>query len=74
MKLNTFGIGQDPDPIRYAIIACLIESMPETFNFKLSKGMRRVGNNIPSGDWNGVNNPSLHFSGWARMDKSCAFS
>ncbi|EGC46506.1 conserved hypothetical protein [Histoplasma capsulatum var. duboisii H88] len=48
---------KDPDPIRYAILACLVESMPEAFNFKLSKGMRRDGNNIPPGDWDGVNNP-----------------
>ncbi|EDN07252.1 predicted protein [Histoplasma mississippiense (nom. inval.)] len=48
---------KDPDPIRYAILVCLVESMPEAFNFKLSKGMRRDGNNIPPGDWDGVNNP-----------------
>ncbi|KKZ65755.1 hypothetical protein EMCG_08430 [[Emmonsia] crescens] len=31
--------------------------MPEAFNFNPSKGMRRDGNNIPPGDWDGVNNP-----------------
>ncbi|EEH36249.2 hypothetical protein PAAG_00572 [Paracoccidioides lutzii Pb01] len=46
----------DPDPIRYAIIACLVEFMPEVFNFNLSIGMRRDGNDVHPKDWDGSNN------------------
>ncbi|KAK2751416.1 hypothetical protein FQN55_000690 [Onygenales sp. PD_40] len=56
-ELDRIPDPRDPDPIRYAILACLAESMPEAFNFKLSIGMRRQGDNVPPGEWDGVNNP-----------------
>ncbi|KAG5287188.1 hypothetical protein I7I48_03054 [Histoplasma ohiense] len=56
-ELDCIPDPQDPDPIRYAILACIVESMPEAFNFKLSIGMRRDRKNVPPGDWDGVNNP-----------------
>ncbi|KAK2807882.1 hypothetical protein FQN50_005273 [Emmonsiellopsis sp. PD_5] len=31
----------DPDPIRYAILACLAEELVNAFNWRLSLGMRR---------------------------------
>lgn len=47
----------DPEPIRYAIIASVVESLEEAFNFRLSIGMRRNGNHIPPTNYNGVENP-----------------
>jgi hypothetical protein len=38
---------QDPDPIRYAILACTLESLLNAFNFRLRIGMRRDRNHIP---------------------------
>ncbi|KIM38599.1 hypothetical protein M413DRAFT_447801 [Hebeloma cylindrosporum] len=32
---------KDPNPLRYAILASLVESMVESFNYKISKGLRR---------------------------------
>lgn len=32
---------QDPDPVRYAILACLVEELVCAFNWRLSLGMRR---------------------------------
>ncbi|KAK2801313.1 hypothetical protein FQN51_005413 [Onygenales sp. PD_10] len=56
-ELHCIPDPKDPDPIRYAILASIVESMPEAFNFKLSIGMRRNGKHIPPTDWDGVNNP-----------------
>lgn len=39
--LETIEDPQDPDPIRYAIIASLIEELVTAFNWRLSLGMRR---------------------------------
>lgn len=32
---------QDPDPVRYAVLACLVEELVCAFNWRLSLGMRR---------------------------------
>ncbi|PGH14599.1 hypothetical protein AJ79_02934 [Helicocarpus griseus UAMH5409] len=56
-ELHRIPDPRDPDPIRYAILACIVEAMPPAFNFKLSIGMRRDENNVPPTDWDGVNNP-----------------
>ncbi|KAE8346432.1 hypothetical protein BDV24DRAFT_158667 [Aspergillus arachidicola] len=32
---------RDPDPVRYAILASIIEELAKTFNWRLSLGMRR---------------------------------
>lgn len=36
----------DPDPIRYAMVACLVEELVEACNWRLSLGMRRNGKHI----------------------------
>lgn len=36
----------DPDPVRYAILACLTEELTKAMNWRLSLGMRRDGNHI----------------------------
>ncbi|KAK2865451.1 hypothetical protein FQN49_003563 [Arthroderma sp. PD_2] len=36
----------DPDPIRYAILACIAEALVLALNWRLSIGMRRDGNHI----------------------------
>lgn len=38
---------QDPDPIRYAVLACFVEALVKAFNWRLSLGMRRDKNHIP---------------------------
>ncbi|KAG9094679.1 hypothetical protein FS749_012025 [Ceratobasidium sp. UAMH 11750] len=32
---------QDPDPVRYALLASLVEELVEAFNFKIERGLRR---------------------------------
>ncbi|KAI9925073.1 hypothetical protein MW887_006481 [Aspergillus wentii] len=32
---------RDPDPVRYAILACIAEELAKAFNWRLSLGMRR---------------------------------
>lgn len=36
----------DPDPIRYAILACLVEELVTAFNWRLSLGLRRDHNHV----------------------------
>lgn len=36
----------DPDPVRYAILACLAEELVKAFNWRLSLGMRRDGRHL----------------------------
>ena len=43
-----WGLGQlpdprDPDPVRYALLACITEELVEAFNWRLGLGMRRNG-------------------------------
>ncbi|PGH29217.1 hypothetical protein GX50_08052 [[Emmonsia] crescens] len=45
-ELHRIPDPRDSNPIRYAIIACIVEAMPASFNFKLSIGMRRDENNV----------------------------
>lgn len=40
-KLSRIPDPQDPDPIRYAILASIVEGLLESFNFRLSVGLRR---------------------------------
>ncbi|EER30007.1 hypothetical protein D8B26_007283 [Coccidioides posadasii str. Silveira] len=47
----------DPDPIRYAILACIVESLLHAINWRLSIGLRRNGKHIPPTNYDGVNNP-----------------
>ncbi|CAD6446757.1 5262317d-ab68-429d-b6cf-7f3398749a7a-CDS [Sclerotinia trifoliorum] len=35
-----------PDPIRHAILACIVEELVTAFNWRLALGMRRNGQNI----------------------------
>lgn len=37
---------RDPDPIRYAILACVVEALLKSFNWRLGLGMRRDGKHI----------------------------
>jgi|SRR5438034_3574815 hypothetical protein len=39
--LQTIEDPRDPDPVRYAILACLVEELVKAFNWRLSLGMRR---------------------------------
>jgi hypothetical protein len=32
---------QDPDPVRYAVLASLVEELVDAFNFKIERGLRR---------------------------------
>ena len=34
---------RDPDPVRYALLACITEELVEAFNWRLGLGMRRKG-------------------------------
>lgn len=36
----------DPDPVRYAMLACILEELVVAFNWRLSLGMRRDRNHI----------------------------
>ncbi|PGH16866.1 hypothetical protein AJ79_01510 [Helicocarpus griseus UAMH5409] len=40
-ELHMIENPRDPDPIRYAILACLAEELVNAFNWRLSLGMRR---------------------------------
>lgn len=37
---------QDPDSVRYAILACFVEALVDAFNWRLSLGMRKDKNHI----------------------------
>ncbi|PGG99754.1 hypothetical protein AJ80_09298 [Polytolypa hystricis UAMH7299] len=48
---RSWGIHQildpcDPDPIRYALLACVVEVLVDSFNWRLSIGMRRDRNHV----------------------------
>lgn len=49
---------QDPDPVRYAILACIAEELVDAFNWRLALGMRRKGPGIPR-DENGKSAPFI---------------
>lgn len=34
---------RDPDPVRYALLACIVEELVAAFNWRLSLGLRRLG-------------------------------
>lgn len=62
---------RDPDPIRYALLACIVESLLDAFNWCLSIGLRRNGKHIPPTNWDGVNSPyapyePLSLPSWTR--------
>ncbi|KIM47316.1 hypothetical protein M413DRAFT_7834 [Hebeloma cylindrosporum] len=40
-RLKEIPDPKDPNPLRYAILASLVESMVESYNYKISKGARR---------------------------------
>ncbi|KAI9733950.1 MAG: hypothetical protein M1834_002606 [Cirrosporium novae-zelandiae] len=42
-ELHSIEDPKDPDPVRYAILACLVEELTVAFNWRLSLGMRRNG-------------------------------
>ena len=56
-RLHRIPDPKDPDPIRYAILACIVEALLDAFNFRLSKGFRRNGKHIPPRNWDGVSSP-----------------
>ncbi|WEW60452.1 hypothetical protein PRK78_005938 [Emydomyces testavorans] len=56
-ELHRIPDPKDSDPIRYAIIACVVEALLDAFNWRLSLGLRRNGKNIPPTDYDGINNP-----------------
>lgn len=45
-SLHSIPDPRDPDPIRYAVLACLLEELVAAFNWRLSLGMRRDHNHI----------------------------
>lgn len=45
-KLQNIPDPKDPDPIRYAVIACIVEELHESVNWKLSLGLRRKGESV----------------------------
>lgn len=62
---------RDPDPIRYALLACIVEPLLDAFNWCLSIGLRRNGKHIPPTNWDGVNSPyapyePLSLPSWTR--------
>ncbi|KAL1855015.1 hypothetical protein Plec18167_004535 [Paecilomyces lecythidis] len=40
-KLQNIPDPKDPDPLRYAVIACIVEELHEAVNWRLSLGLRR---------------------------------
>ncbi|ESZ91175.1 DNA-binding protein [Sclerotinia borealis F-4128] len=44
--LSSIPDPKDPDPVRYAIVACIVEELVNSFNWRLALGMRRNGENI----------------------------
>ncbi|KAF7854179.1 hypothetical protein EAF04_010476 [Stromatinia cepivora] len=44
--LSSIPDPKDSDPIRYAIVACIVEELVNAFNWRLALGMRRNGQNI----------------------------
>lgn len=42
---------RDDDCVRYCVLACLVEALVESFNWKMSKGLRRDGSRVESGDF-----------------------
>jgi hypothetical protein len=44
--LHLIADPEDPDPVRYAILACLVEELVCAFNWRLSLGMRRNGEHL----------------------------
>jgi hypothetical protein len=47
-ELHRIPDPRDRDPIRYAILACIVEALLEAFNMRLRIGMRRDHRHIPS--------------------------
>lgn len=45
-KLRDISDPKEPDPLRYAVVACILEELHEAVNWRLSLGMRRNGNHI----------------------------
>lgn len=42
-RLRDIPDPSDPDPVRYAILACIVEELHKSFNWKLSLGLKRIG-------------------------------
>ena len=40
-SLQSIADPRDPDPIRYAVLACLVDELVAAFNWRLSLGLRR---------------------------------
>ncbi|KAJ5730755.1 uncharacterized protein N7483_005263 [Penicillium malachiteum] len=45
-RLRDIPDPKDPDPVRYAVVACIVEELQESLNWKLSLGLRRHGEQI----------------------------
>ncbi|KAF7884578.1 uncharacterized protein EAF02_004914 [Botrytis sinoallii] len=45
-SLSSIPDPQDPDPVRYTIVACIVEELVRAFNLRLALGMRHDGKNI----------------------------
>ncbi|PYI28868.1 hypothetical protein BP00DRAFT_250112 [Aspergillus indologenus CBS 114.80] len=45
-KLRYIPDPQDPDPLRYAVVACIVEELHRAVNWRLSLGLRRNGERI----------------------------
>lgn len=45
-SLSSIPNPKDSDPIRYAIVACIVEELVRAFNWRLALGMRRNGEHI----------------------------
>ncbi|TGO25168.1 hypothetical protein BPAE_0086g00330 [Botrytis paeoniae] len=45
-SLSSIPDPKDTDPVRYAVIACIVEELVRAFNWRLALGMRRNGKHI----------------------------
>ncbi|RAH67335.1 uncharacterized protein BO66DRAFT_329463, partial [Aspergillus aculeatinus CBS 121060] len=45
-KLQHIPDPKDPDPLRYAVIACIVEELHRAINWRLSLGLRRGGEHV----------------------------
>ncbi|TEY83987.1 hypothetical protein BOTCAL_0023g00060 [Botryotinia calthae] len=45
-SLSSIPDPKDSDPIRYAVVACIVEELVHAFNWRLALGMRRSGEHI----------------------------
>ena len=45
-RLRDIPDPKDPDPIRYAVVACILEELHKAVNWRLSLGLRRNGEHV----------------------------